>query len=195
MQMDAGLDTGDMLLVEKWPIHPTDTTGELHDALALLGAQMVVRALALADAGALLPTKQPETGVTYAKKIDKSESAIDWRQPAQVIVRRILAFNPAPGAGSVVQGEALKIWRAHVVAGFSVREVAAAPLAKAEVGEILALDADAIQVQAADGVVAITQLQRAGGKRLAAADFLRGSALKVGDCFAQPPVHIPVESP
>ena len=199
MQMDAGLDTGDMLLVEKRPIHSTDTTGELHDALALLGAQMVVRALALADAGALLPTKQPETGVTYAKKIDKSESAIDWRQPAQVIVRRILAFNPAPGAGSVVQGEALKIWRAHLAAPLAARATAAAPLvkaeAKAEFGQILALNADAIQVQAADGVVAITQLQRAGGKRLAAADFLRGSALKVGDCFAQPPVHIPVESP
>ncbi len=197
MQMDTGLDTGDMLLVEKLPIGPTDTTGELHDQLARLGAQMVVRALALAEAGALLPVKQPANGVSYAKKIDKSESAIDWDQPADAIVRHILAFNPAPGAGGSIQGEALKIWHAHGAAGAPAPASSPALASEAEVkvGQILHLDAAGIQVQAADGVVTITQLQRAGGKRLAAADFLRGSALKVGDSFAQPTVHCPAESP
>ena len=175
MQMDAGLDTGAMLLVEKLPITPTDTAGELHDKLALLGAQMIVRTLALAEAGLLAPVKQPEQGVTYAKKIDKSEAPIDWRQPADVIVRRVLAFNPAPGASSTVNSETLKIWRAEVST--------LTPQADQPTGQILALGDAGISVNALNSVVTLTQLQRAGAKRLAAGEFLRGSPLRVGDCF------------
>ena len=175
MQMDAGLDTGDMLLIEKLPITPQDSTGELHDKLALLGAQMIVRALALAEAGQLAPMKQPEQGVSYAKKIDKPEAAIDWKQSADVIVRRILAFNPAPGASAVINGETLKIWRAEVST--------MTPPQTASLGQIVATGDAGISVTALNSVVTLTQLHRAGGKRLAAGEFLRGSPLKVGDCF------------
>ena len=182
MQMDAGLDTGDMLLVEKLPISPHDSTGDLHDKLALLGAQMIVRALALAPGSTLVPVKQPETGVSYAKKIDKFEAAIDWRQDAPTIVRRILAFNPAPGASASLNGEMLKIWRAEVAADGAFGSEPA--------GQIVGFNSHAsptagITVKALNSAVTLTELQRPGGKRLAASDFLRGCLLKVGDCFAQ----------
>ena len=182
MQMDAGLDTGDMLLVERLPISAQETTGELHDKLALLGAQMIVRALALAPGGTLVPAKQPETGVSYAQKIDKSEAAIDWRQDAPTIVRRILAFNPAPGASASLNSETLKIWRAEVAADGAFGSEPS--------GQIVGIDSHAsptagITVKALNSAVTLTELQRPGGKRLAARDFLRGSLLKVGDCFAQ----------
>ncbi len=181
MQMDAGLDTGAMLLVEKLAISPYDSNGDLHDKLALLGAQMIVRALDLAASGALAPVQQAESGVTYAKKIDKSEAAIDWQQDAQTVVQRILAFNPVPGASSTLNGEMLKIWRAQLVQG---------PLFGDEpCGQILATATSAagecaILVKTLNSAVNLTELQRPGGKRLPAADFLRGASLKAGDRFA-----------
>lgn len=96
MQMDAGLDTGDMLLVERLPIAPGDSTGILHDKLSALGSELIVRSLALAERGELRATPQPEQGVSYAHKIDKAEAQIDWSQPAEVIARRIRALNPRP---------------------------------------------------------------------------------------------------
>jgi methionyl-tRNA formyltransferase len=172
MQMDAGLDTGDMLLVRSIPILPTDTTGSLHDRLATLGGDLMVQALTQAAQGALVPMKQPLEGVTYANKIDKSEAAIDWAQPAQVICQRIRAFNPFPGASTQLNGEALKIWTAQASEspGASFKNC----------GEIMALAQTGIAVAAMNSVVKVTELQRPGGKRLGVADFLRGNALQVG---------------
>ena len=115
MQMDAGLDTGDMLLDQALPIGAHDTTATLHDRLAALGAALIVEALARLPE---LPRRpQPAEGVTYAAKIDKAEAALDWRQPAAVLERRIRAFDPFPGATCVLGGETVKVWQAAVVPG------------------------------------------------------------------------------
>ena len=114
MQMDAGLDTGAMLLIEREPVLHDDTTARLHDRLAALGARLIVRALADAAAGALVPVRQPEQGVTYAHKIDKAEAAIDWTLPADAIERRVRAFDPFPGATFQAGGDTVKLWRAQV---------------------------------------------------------------------------------
>ncbi|MDP2451223.1 MAG: methionyl-tRNA formyltransferase [Polaromonas sp.] len=175
MQMDVGLDTGDMLLVEKIAILPTDTTGSLHDRLAALGGRLMVEALALAACGGLTPVRQPEQGVSYAHKIEKHEAAIDWTQSAAVIARRIRAFNPFPAAASPVAGEILKIWEAAVWPG--TVPTGARP------GEVLAVSEQGVDVAAADGVLRLTRLQKAGGKALDAAQFLRGFALTPGMVF------------
>ena len=175
MQMDAGLDTGDMLLVERLAIGADDTTGALHDRLSALGGRLIVEALELAACGGLAPVRQPAEGVTYAHKIEKAEAAIDWRQPARAIVRRVHAFDPFPGAASVLAGENLKVWGAHV---------ADQPLpAGTPPGEIVAVLPDSIAVAAADGVVALTEVQKPGGKRMAVRDFLRGTSLAAGRSF------------
>ena len=112
MQMDVGLDTGDMLLRDELPILDTDTTGSLHDKLAEMGGDLIVKTLAeLAD---LKAVKQPEAGITYAHKIEKLEAQIDWSQNAEVITRRIRAFNPFPGAVTSLNGEQIKVWGAEV---------------------------------------------------------------------------------
>jgi methionyl-tRNA formyltransferase len=170
MQMDAGLDTGDMLLVESLPIARTDTTGSLHDKLADLGGTMVVQALAQLDT--LVPVPQPTDGITYAHKIEKREAAIDWTQSADTIVRRIRAFNPFPGAATQLGGESLKVWSATV---------ADAPLPAGTVcGSIVAVAPEYMAVAAMNSIVNITQVQRPGGKRLAVADFLRGCPVQPG---------------
>lgn len=174
MQMDAGLDTGDMLLIERLPITDQDTTGSLHDRLAVLGGRLIVEALEIAACGGLIAVKQPEAGVCYAHKIEKAEAALDWAQPAQLLDRRIRAFNPFPGAGAVLDGEAVKVWAARVEASGSG---AALP------GQVLAAGPQGIQVQTGEGVLVLTELQRAGGKRLPVADFLRGFAVTAGQRF------------
>jgi methionyl-tRNA formyltransferase len=173
MQMDAGLDTGDVLLMEEVPISPIETTANLHDRLAALGADMVVRALDLAATGELPAHPQAVDGVTYAQKIEKHEAAIDWTQDAASIVRRVRAFNPFPGATMVLQGETIKVW---ATAPGPHRHGAEAPYP----GTVVSLTADGIGVAAMDSVVLLTELQRPGGKRLAAADFVRGFDLRVG---------------
>jgi methionyl-tRNA formyltransferase len=174
MQMDAGLDTGDMLLVERVDIADDETTGSLHDKLAALGGRLIVEALEMAACGGLPRTPQPAEGVTYANKVDKAEAAVDWRQPAEVIARRVRAFNPAPGATATLQGETIKVWRASALPGRG----SAAP------GTIVAVDERGIGVACGDGSrLEITELQRAGGKRLAATDFVRGFALEAGQRF------------
>lgn len=174
MQMDAGLDTGDMLLTERMAIAPEDTTGTLHDKLAALGARMIVEALELAACGGLRPVKQPAQGITYAHKIEKAEAAIDWSQPADAIERRIRAFDPFPGATARVGGEAVKLWRARAVMQGR---------GSVEPGTVVALDAHGVGVACGQGRLEVTELQRAGGKRLAAADFLRGFSLEPGMRF------------
>jgi methionyl-tRNA formyltransferase len=174
MQMDAGLDTGDMLLKERVPVAPDETTGSLHDKLAALGARMTVEALELAACGGLRAVKQPTQGVTYAHKIDKAQAAIDWSQSAETIERRIRAFDPFPGATARIGAEMVKVWRARAVPGRGT----AAP------GTVVAIDEHGIGVACGDASrLEITELQRAGGKRLPAADFLRGFPLEVGTRF------------
>ena len=173
MQMDAGLDTGDMLLVEKTPIAPTDTTAVLHDRLADLGGRMIVEALELAACGGLQPVPQPAEGVTYAHKIEKAESEIDWSLPAHVIGQRIRAFDPFPGASTALQGEAIKVW------GYEIDRCSR--LSNERCGQILASGPEGVTVACGEGgALRLTTLQRAGGKRLPVADFLRGFPLPVG---------------
>jgi methionyl-tRNA formyltransferase len=178
MQMDAGLDTGDMLLVQSLPIVDADSTATLHDKVADLGAAMVVQALELAMQGQLHPQKQPEEGVTYAHKIEKHEATIDWNLSAQAICRRVRAFNPFPAASATLQGEAIKVWAAHPSEG--------APTQPS--GTILTVAPAGIAVAAMNSIVTLTELQRPGGKRLPVADFLRGFDLHPGMRFdALPP--------
>ena len=175
MQMDAGLDTGDMLLVETLPIGPADTTGTLHDRLAALGGRLIVEALELAACGGLHPVRQPDAGVTYAHKIEKAEGALDWARPVAVIERRIRAFNPFPGVATQVCGEAMKLWRSEI-------DSCSRPMDK-DCGTVLSANAEGVRVVCGDGVLRLTELQRAGGKRLAAADFLPGFDLRPGMRF------------
>jgi methionyl-tRNA formyltransferase len=171
MQMDAGLDTGDMLLVEPVDIAVDESTATLHDRLAALGGRLIVEALELAGCGGLHRTPQPEQGVSYAHKIDKAEAAIDWRQPADVIERRLRAFDPFPGASAVLGDTTLKCWRARPVPGHG------AP------GAVLGVSADGITVACGQGALQLTELQRAGGKRLAAQAFLQGTPIAAGAVF------------
>lgn len=176
MQMDAGLDTGDMLLRERVAISPQDSTATLHDRLAVLGGRMVVEALELGACGGLKPVPQPTEGVTYAHKIEKGEAAIDWTLPADVIERRIRAFDPFPGATAQAAGETIKVWRANALPG----------RASVEPGTVVAVDARGIGVACGGQTrLEITELQRPGGKRLPAADFLRGFPLEPGQRFGR----------
>ncbi|WP_431261332.1 methionyl-tRNA formyltransferase [Roseateles chitinivorans] len=175
MQMDEGLDTGDMLLVERLPIAAADTTGTLHDKLATLGGRLIVEALELAACGGFHPVTQPEAGVTYAHKIEKAESQIPWHHDAAQIARRLRAFDPFPGGVAPLDGEAVKIWRAEVVA-------AAGSLG--EPGQVLTVSPEGPVVACGAGSVRLTELQRAGGKRLPAAAFLQARPLQAGARFA-----------
>jgi methionyl-tRNA formyltransferase len=172
MLMDAGLDTGPMLIKESLPIAAADTAGSLHDKLATLGASLIVEALPRLERGELHGVIQPAEGVTYAPKLDKAEAGLDWRQPAVRLDRAIRAFNPFPGATTRIDGQAVKIWSAEPVSG------------SGEPGSILEAGSDGIVVACGEGALRLTELQKAGGKRLPAADFLRGFALKAGQRFA-----------
>jgi len=173
MQMDAGLDTGAMLLADTLTIAPDDTTASLHDRLAEMGGELLVQALLQAQAGQLQPVAQPQAGVTYAHKIDKAEAAVDWMHTAELVARRVRAFNPFPGATAQLAGEAIKLWQAQV-------KVSAH---QAKPGTVLGADEHGVCIACGHDVLCVTQLQRAGGKRLSAADFLRGFALKPGQCL------------
>ena len=164
MQMDAGLDTGDMLLVESLDIRPDDTTASLHDRLAVLAGRLVVEALEIASCGGLTRTKQPEQGVTYAHKIEKAEGVIDWTKPGVDIERRIRAFDPFPGASSTLDGEAIKIWRASVASSDS---------AGASPGEIIQAAGESLSVACGSGSLHLIELQKPGGKRISARQFLQ----------------------
>ena len=171
MQMDAGLDTGDMLLAAREAIRADDSTATLHDRLAALGGRLIVEALELAGCGGLHPVKQPAEGVTYAHKIEKAEAAIDWRLPAAAIERRLRAFDPFPGASSVLAGETIKVWRALPCAG------------SGRPGEVLSVGEAGVEVACGEGALRLTELQRAGGKRLPAAAFLSGHPIAPGARF------------
>ena len=183
MQMDAGLDTGDMLLVETQAIAPDDTTPSLHDKLAAMGGRLIVQALGLAASGRLKPQPQPREGVTYAHKIEKHEAQIDWQQSAAVIERRIRAFNPFPGASSLLNGEVVKLQNAHVLVAARAHELG--------VGGMLSTQSEGIDVITGDGVLRITHLQKSGGKSLPVAEFLRGFNITPGMVFTSPTAAAP----
>lgn len=172
MQMDAGLDTGDMLLTERLPIVPTDTTATLHDRLAAQGARLIVQALELAASGGLRATPQPAEGVTYAHKIEKAESTIDWSLDALAIARRVRAFDPFPGASTGCVGETVKVWSCEIDSTTGIKDV--------RPGHVLSANGHGVTVACGQGALRLTTLQRAGGKRLSAADFLRGFDLQPG---------------
>ena len=164
MQMDEGLDTGAMLLARAVPIGPATVAGELHDALAALGAELVVEALAGLEAGSLRPVPQPEVGVTYAAKLAKSEGLVDWQAGVAQIDRQIRAFNPWPAAQSRFRGEPVKLLRSRVVAD------RAAP-AGVPPGTVLGLRDGLLEVACRDGVLGLAELQRAGRRAVSAQDF------------------------
>lgn len=171
MQMEAGLDTGPVLLRASLPIGSDDTTASLHDRLAGLGARLIVEALGQLPLPAVA---QPLEGITYAHKIEKSEALIDWQKSAVELDRHIRAFNPFPGAQTVFGGQTVKIWRATPVDG------------QGAAGEILSVDRQAVVVACGEGALAISELQKAGGKRLAVQQFLGGNPLKAGERFELP---------
>jgi methionyl-tRNA formyltransferase len=162
MQLDAGLDTGPMLIARRRPIGAHDTAGDLHDALAELGAAALVEALDGLAAGTLKSRPQPADGVTYAPKIDKSEAPLHWSATAIQLDRQIRAFNPWPIAETRFAGESLRVLRAQVA---DSRSADAAP------GTLLGLADDGLHVACGEGVLTVRELQRAGKRPVSARDF------------------------
>ncbi len=163
MQMEAGLDTGPVLLERRTPITREDTGGSLHDRLSALGADVLGEGLARVMAGEVLASRpQPEQGVTYAHKLDKAEARLDFQRPAIELERQVRAFDPWPVAEGELQGELLRVWAARAIEG----RAGAVP------GTVIGMDRDGIDVACGEGALRITALQRAGGKRITAADYL-----------------------
>lgn len=171
MQMDAGLDTGAMLLARSLPITPDDTGHTLHDKLCPLGATLIVEALHALAHSPLPPTPQPTEGVTYAHKLKREESLIDWHAPAATLERRLRAFDPFPGCVAMWQDTPIKLWRGEVV------PASGAP------GTVLDVSPQGVTVACGEGALRLTELQKPGGRRLSAADFLRGMRIDRGDRF------------
>ena len=167
MQMDAGLDTGAVVLQRRVAIDADDDAGTLHDKLAALGGAAIVDALALIESGRAVPVPQPANGVTYASKIGKQETRLLWSRPAFELERAVRAFRPSPGAVALLAGEALKIWRARVVTG------------RGAPGAVLHADSELV-VACGNEALAILELQRPGSRRLEAREFLRGHRLARG---------------
>ncbi len=173
MQMDAGLDTGGVLAREETPVAADDTAQTLHDRLAALGAALIVDTLARLP----LPVEpQPEEGITYADKIEKTEARLDWKRSATELDRYVRAFNPVPGAVTELGGGMVKIWRAVPLTIASSNPP----------GSVLAVDKGGIVVACGEGggALRIEELQKAGGKRLTAAQFLAGHGLPAGARFS-----------
>jgi methionyl-tRNA formyltransferase len=169
MQMDQGLDTGPVLAAESIPIAADDTSGSLQHKLAELGARLIVSALGQLERGLLSPQPQPAAGASYAPKIAKAEAEIDWSEAAPVIDCKVRAFNPQPGASTMLRGAGLKIWRACL------------SRAEGTPGRILEAGAKGIVVACGSQALCLLELQRAGGRRLPAAQFLAGFPLAAGE--------------
>jgi methionyl-tRNA formyltransferase len=172
MQMDAGLDTGDILSLHPVPITSIDTAASLHDKLAAQGAASIVELLPLLTRGEIRRVPQDASLATYAAKITKDEARLDWGLTAQELDRRIRAFNPFPGAQTMLHGEPLKIWRAEPCPGNGIP------------GEILDISAAGVRVACASGALNLLEMQKAGGKRLPVAAFLAGHPMNLRDRLA-----------
>lgn len=166
MQMDAGLDTGAMLMKTPVPIREHDTAASLHDALAAAGARAIVEALA--NYSALAPEAQDDAHATYAAKLSKDEARLDWSKPADAIARAVRAYNPVPGAWTLLEGAPLKIWSARAVSD------------SGSPGHVLRADADQLVVACGSGALALLEIQPAGSKRMTGAAFLAGRSLPQG---------------
>jgi methionyl-tRNA formyltransferase len=179
MQMDAGLDTGPILLQRRLEIGAGDTGGSLHDALAHRGAEAILEALSGLTQGTLTPQPQPAQGATYAPKIQKSEARIDWSQDAASIDRQIRAFNPWPIAETTFAGQPLRIHaaRPHPDARQSSSNVSSLDTKNGENGSIIAVQDDFVLVKCALGALAVTQLQQPGRTPVGARDFSHGRQL------------------
>jgi methionyl-tRNA formyltransferase len=171
MQMDAGLDTGPMLLAEPTPIHADDSASTLTARLASLGARLIVEALRAGAAGRLRAAPQPAAGVTYAHKLDKSEAWLDFTLDAALLARRVRAFDPFPVACARRGETTLKFWRAHALPAS----------ADAAAGTVLAASADGLHIACGRGTLVATELQRPGSRRMTAADFLAGMPIGPGE--------------
>ena len=169
MRMEAGLDTGPILAQQSIDITEQDDAGTLHERLADLGARMIVESLPELASGRLRPVPQPTSGVTYARKLEKPELVIDWRRPAAEIARHIRALRPAPGATTQAHGETLKVWAAETC------------VASGAAGQVLEADARGVLIACGENALRVTLLQRAGGKRLGAAELLRGFPMSRGE--------------
>ena len=172
MQMDEGLDTGDMLLRKACPIAPDDTAATLHDKLAEMGASSILEALRLLQENRLTPVKQDNDAACYAAKLTKSEAQIDWRQDARQIERAVRAYNPFPVCHANLNGVAIKIWRAGLC-----------PDKSGDPGKVIAVDKRGITVACGKDALLLETLQRPGGKAQPAAQFLQAMPVKVGDVF------------
>ncbi|WP_107726911.1 methionyl-tRNA formyltransferase [Neisseria weaveri] len=169
MQMDVGLDTGDVVSEHRYAIKSSDTANEVHDALAQLGAQAIVADLQqLQTTGRLNRTPQPENGVTYAQKLNKEEARINWQENAETIERKIRAFNPVPAAWVEYQGKPMKIWRAAVI------DQSDKP------GTVLSCSSDGLTVACGEKALNITELQPAGSKRMSIEAFAAGRTIEKG---------------
>jgi len=165
MQMDAGLDTGPMLLLRATPIRADDSSASLTERLAGLGARLIVQALGACAAGTLQAQPQPAEGVSYAHKIDKAEAAVDWALPAAVIERRLRALDPFPGCTTELRGQPMKLWRGRVVDG------------QGPAGQLLPAEDGRLVVACGDGAIELLELQLPGGRRITARDFLQRPGL------------------
>ncbi|MGV3754944.1 MAG: methionyl-tRNA formyltransferase [Verrucomicrobiota bacterium] len=176
MKMDAGLDTGDILTVHTTPITPEDNAATLHDRLAAIGAETLIVTIPLYISGDITPQPQPAEGSTYARKITKEDGRMDWSLPARVLFNRIRGLTPWPGAFTFLAPEhklrLLKIWQAELVTD-----------AGGQPGTVLQADKTGIVVACGEGALRLTSLQREGGRRLTAAEFSAGQAVKAGDVF------------
>jgi methionyl-tRNA formyltransferase len=189
MKMDAGLDTGGILTQRRTPIRPADDSATLHDRLARLGAELLAQTIPDYVAGKIQPTPQPAEGASHAPKIKKEDGRIDWNQPARTILNRLRAFTPWPGAFTFLEAQPkprlIKIWKAEVNEygrdGSPSRPVASAR--RPYPGEILQADKNGIVAGCGQNALRILELQREGGRRMGAAEFLAGHSLKCGGKF------------
>lgn len=175
MHMEEGLDTGPMLHMQSVGIAADDTTGSLHDKLAQLGGEMITETLRQLQQGAIPATVQPEQGVTYAAKISKEEAGLDFNLSAEQLARKIRAFNPFPGAHATIAGTTVKLWHAQAVDVTSGKPPGSIISANAQEGVLVACGAQSLR---------LTELQKPGGKRLPASEFLKGFPIESSQSFS-----------
>lgn len=175
MQMDEGVDTGNILLQEETPIGPEENYGDLHDRLAKLGAELLLIALAMAATGTLLPRPQDHQRATFAPRLKREEGLIRWEADARTIVSLVRGLSPAPCAFTSLQGKQLKVYRAAL----------SAAVADAAPGTVLGMDRDGLRIAAGNGSVALQEVQWEGKRRMAVEDFLRGLRLAPGEALGR----------